>query len=535
MLKLIKIFITSLFLFSAFLVQHSFAQELQLDNDSVRIYLGNNRLNAEILNESPSQDSSLVEISLVNDETSPPSFENIGNIDWAVGTISLTLDPSDPSYGVYSRLLFSYSENEDSGNPLSIEFNIEDILNEGDSPPITQNPNNPPNEDTPPTLTLNFPDWQHIPTPSRFKLIPNSDGKYHPVLKSNQTVNGDTTITRTPSDVPIYLVIENTNEALPTDQRFGVLELIPEGSSSFNINFLTSTEIDISDIPPAAYLDPGQTYAVFLSADFSPDVEPVALSGTRSVLPMVPSATTNQNEIVSNIIATPKQQGGKRYYEITGTITAPIPAPAAGTTLDFVIVPSGETSGQVLAQVPYVSGLLPTIPNNQALANFTSLATGSYQLSIKSSFDNQEIQSPKILPAMTLNPSGTNSASINNTQIFTPEQRALLGGGIVPDCGYNLGGDGNGRICGFNDLIGLIQEVIEYIFILTVPITAIVFAYAGFLYITSGEKPKKREDAKNAMIKVVIGIAVVMSAWLVVTLIVTTLGATTATTQFLDL
>jgi len=423
-----------------------------------------------------------------------------------------------------------FLERSTSGRRLSGKYSIPgpvtsivDEIDIDDGPSL-------PNPNTTPAVTLGFPGWEFMSPQDRLKSIPNTNGQYHPVLKSEDV------ITRTPDNAPVYLVVENTNTSLPINQRFRVLDIFAGQSSGFTINFLTAENINQSTIPTNAYLDPGQTYAVFLSAGFVQGTEPIALQQTRIVLPPVPSSVSDQNNIVSNIVATPRQQGDKRYYQITGTIIVPADVPPPpGTNLNFVIRAPESTSGQVLATVPYVSGLLPPIPTNQDLADFVSLVPGDYELSINSSVNNQEIQNPLPLQPMTANPSGANQPVVNSTWEFTTQQIALLNGGIVPDCGYDLGPDGNGRICGFNDLIGLIQQVIEYIFILTIPITAIVFAYAGFLYITSGENPKKREDAKNAMIKVVVGIAVVMSAWLIVTLIVRTLGASSATTRFLDL
>lgn len=405
------------------------------------------------------------------------------------------------------------------------------------------------------SVIVNFPGWQFIPDDQAILPIPNNPGKYYPVLRSNQTVNGDITTTRSPSSAPLILVIRNTNTNLPDAQRYGALKLFPGGPGSFNVNFPDCFGNNCQ-LTPASELEPGQSYEIFLSDNYveGGSGTPVNVGGSISTLkslPPIPQATEdNQNQIVSGINVIPKQQGSKRYYEISGTITAANPAPAPGTALNFVIREPGASSGQVLAQIPFTAGPF-SIPNNQQLQNFASLATGEYELSINSNIDNLEVQNPIQLPNMTANPSGSSPTDSSDTQIFTNEQVQLLSGGIVPSCGYFINSDlkdaagntitdsaGNpvkGKVCGFSDLITLVQKVIEYIFILTVPITAIVFAYAGYLFLTSGENSNKRKDAKNAMIKVVIGIAVVMSAWLIVTLIVTTLGASSATTQFLDI
>ncbi len=106
------------------------------------------------------------------------------------------------------------------------------------------------------------------------------------------------------------------------------------------------------------------------------------------------------------------------------------------------------------------------------------------------------------------------------------------GTGIVSnECGYNL--EKGGRMCNFVDFMGLIQRLIGYIFVLVLPIAAIVFAYAGFLFITSGGDPGKKTAAKNAMTKLLIGIVVIMMAWLLVKTVLTSLGVDAKFTQFL--
>ena len=109
--------------------------------------------------------------------------------------------------------------------------------------------------------------------------------------------------------------------------------------------------------------------------------------------------------------------------------------------------------------------------------------------------------------------------------VYNNTQQNILDKGIVPhDCGYNLGKDKKGKICGFKDAIALVDRIIQYIFILVIPITAIMFAYAGFIYLTSGGNTEKLKIAKKIMLNVLIGIVVIMAAWLIVKTVVTSLG-----------
>lgn len=112
----------------------------------------------------------------------------------------------------------------------------------------------------------------------------------------------------------------------------------------------------------------------------------------------------------------------------------------------------------------------------------------------------------------------------------------LGGGGLVgTDCGYHLGPGKKGRICTFSDLMSLIARVIDYIFVLILPIAAIIFAYAGYLYITSGGNAEKRTAAKKAMTYLVVGVVVIMMAWLLVKTLLVSLGVSAGFTLFLDI
>lgn len=82
----------------------------------------------------------------------------------------------------------------------------------------------------------------------------------------------------------------------------------------------------------------------------------------------------------------------------------------------------------------------------------------------------------------------------------------LVGAGIVPSC--------SGSTCGFSHLVELVKNVLTYILAITAPIAAIMFAYAGFLYMTSQGNPAKRTKANSIFTNVGIGIFFVVGAWL---------------------
>lgn len=84
---------------------------------------------------------------------------------------------------------------------------------------------------------------------------------------------------------------------------------------------------------------------------------------------------------------------------------------------------------------------------------------------------------------------------------------------------------GQTKPCTWNDLISLINNVLNFIlFKLAIPIGAIMFCYAGFLLITSGGDTEARGTAKKIALGVVKGLVFAAAAWLIVHLILDTLG-----------
>lgn len=83
--------------------------------------------------------------------------------------------------------------------------------------------------------------------------------------------------------------------------------------------------------------------------------------------------------------------------------------------------------------------------------------------------------------------------------------------------------------CGFTSMIVLVQNLINFaIKYIILPVAAIIFAYVGFLFLTGGGSPETRKKAKGIFIKVVIGIIVILAAWLIVNTILDVFGVSTA-------
>lgn len=95
--------------------------------------------------------------------------------------------------------------------------------------------------------------------------------------------------------------------------------------------------------------------------------------------------------------------------------------------------------------------------------------------------------------------------------------------GLVPDCSKD---SVTGQcVWGFKELMTLINRVIKFIlFVLVIPISAVMFAYAGFKMITSGGNTEARGTAKKVFTNTVLGLAAAAGAWIIIRTILLILG-----------
>ncbi len=73
--------------------------------------------------------------------------------------------------------------------------------------------------------------------------------------------------------------------------------------------------------------------------------------------------------------------------------------------------------------------------------------------------------------------------------------------------------------CGFADFIKLINTIINYLIIISMPLAAVAFAWAGWLYLSAGEDTGKVKTARAIFTDVGIGLIILLSGWLVFKLI----------------
>ena len=79
--------------------------------------------------------------------------------------------------------------------------------------------------------------------------------------------------------------------------------------------------------------------------------------------------------------------------------------------------------------------------------------------------------------------------------------------------------------CKLTDFFTLIKNIINFLLTkVAVPLAAIGFAWAGWLYMTSGGDSGKTKEAKEIMLGIVIGLLIALAAWLIVSAILKGLG-----------
>jgi len=98
--------------------------------------------------------------------------------------------------------------------------------------------------------------------------------------------------------------------------------------------------------------------------------------------------------------------------------------------------------------------------------------------------------------------------------LVSPDVASAQAGGLVP-C--------NGPECNLCDLAQLAENVINFFVKISFVISALLFAYAGFLFFTAGADPGKVSSARKIFTDTIVGIIIILTAWLVVNVILTVL------------
>lgn len=348
-------------------------------------------------------------------------------------------------------------------------------------------------------------------------------GTPNPVLKNSQTDNLGHWYYQIGGkferslDADVFLVLQKSKEGID-DTYYDLCHFAPGGGNTRAFNYPDCPGGPINGISTTLFLS-GYNYVAYLS-DTSKGLNSDE-NGILIYFDNIPIIDENNLVTFSDV-----EFVNNSYFKITGnvseSVTGDVTLKAVGSNSSnadtiAVVIGSISSSGNFVfsEDVP----LVPSFESYTIQAFYNNQLVGNYV------YTNGSVNT-----ATTTG--GSNYDPFADSQVV---QDVKSGTGLVQQgCGYSDGPNG-WKMCGFADFVSLIQRIIEYIFVLILPIAAIVFAYAGFLFITSGGDPNKRKAAKNAMTKLVIGIVVVMLAWLIVKLVLKTLGVTDGFTMFLDI
>jgi hypothetical protein len=86
----------------------------------------------------------------------------------------------------------------------------------------------------------------------------------------------------------------------------------------------------------------------------------------------------------------------------------------------------------------------------------------------------------------------------------------------------------DGPDCNWSHFLDLIKKVINFAVSLGIAFSAIIFAWAGWLYMSSGGDEGKVKEAHGIFTKMLWGFLFALGAYLIVQLILTSLGANTS-------
>ena len=292
---------------------------------------------------------------------------------------------------------------------------------------------------------------------------------------------------------------------------------VEDSSKLFNVDGLRYGIVDI--------IEYGKDYSVYFSSDLGGDTP---ISQVKSIGKAIPKGNI---VIDPNINVEVKEKDGGHYFHIEGDVIRARPVNLPQDAKLYLTLIDANQNSSPLSAIDYKKGTHFSVDSKV-------LDPGTYFLVVRSKLDSsnnsesglnavidlQTIPLQKQIPGNSTNTqSGNGSHTISGGVGGGEPYSDYNGKSLVPlDCGYNLGK--GGRMCVLNDFIRMIRRIISYIFIIMIPIAAIVFAYAGYQLLFSGGNTQKRDAAKKAATNLLIGIAVFILAWVIVNLIVSTLG-----------
>lgn len=343
----------------------------------------------------------------------------------------------------------------------------------------------------------------------------DNDGYWYYIIESNGFVEKSI-------DSTAILILEQTNKLDSKDVQYIELSRYSKNTGKkFRVKFppCDSVGLNCPEITQSP-IKPGYSYRVYFSDSFSSpsSIHQVDRGDGVLNLPNVPTSIDNIKSYVSvENLEQLKDENGQTYLNFSLTVLK-----KDSSTLSISLRSESFNEQGVKTEETYPIGQVSLserksyiLDSGTVNKDFTNerfyvvlkrdgLLVGEIPVALRKAFEPND-----------------NNLNLLGSDFVIQDQVSGVGF-VSKDCGYNL--LKGGRMCGLSDLLLLINRIIDYIFVLILPIASIVFVYVGYLYITSGGDPGKRSKAKSAMIKLVTGIVMIMAAWLIVRTILVSLG-----------
>ena len=303
--------------------------------------------------------------------------------------------------------------------------------------------------------------------------------------------------TGNPGDTKIYTVnVKNddtTSCAARTFSLSAVPAVIPAGwSGAFNLLPVISIAPQVTDssrtfsvtsaVPPAATAVPG-IYNVSVTATGA------GFQGTGTATYTIAAAVCTRNPPTITALNTPQSgtPGTLLTYNFNATNTDITGCGSTAFTFSITNCPAGWTctTGNVLLVAP---GAI--VPRSLNITPAAGAPPGNYDLTV---------QVQNAASSLT----GTTPIRYTVTAAPPPPSQYLI----------------NPLAC--NTIPGCIEKIISFIFWIAVAIVPIMIIIAGFLFLTSGGDPEKVRTAKRIVFWAVIGLAIVLFAKGIISLIKT--------------
>jgi hypothetical protein len=116
----------------------------------------------------------------------------------------------------------------------------------------------------------------------------------------------------------------------------------------------------------------------------------------------------------------------------------------------------------------------------------------------------------------------TGTDTTNPSPSYIESNQRQQGGIIVCD---------NPPKCDLDDLIATVNKIINFLVVIAASVVAMMFCYAGFIYLTAGGDTGKAKKAKEVFTSTAVGFVIILAGWLIIKFV---LQGFEADKEFLD-